>query len=352
MCGSVNHFLHAPQRSFSTVKNWPLTVIVGQNVIVKICIFCSSNTGGNIHEHSKEELCYENKPFFYHLKCHKWISQKTFEALSSPSSNPQRGRFSHHSVLRNGTVMLVLGGFNGVPLGDVLAYKLPIAVAEKSSVGGHCGGYNTDSSCKSDPECGWCTVGLRCLSLSQSASCEGVFSTGSCPGKCAVFTQCSSCLSFGNSHCGWCIQDSRCYPKTSPAGACQAVTNGNRESLRGWWGTEGQFRTSLNDCQSMDFPPGITVTESKETPNIFYPDGIRIAPASKIKILHTSGPNSEKMVRTQLTGFIYPFKYKSSEPWRAYQLYLLLTNAASSEAKLWLSTDDTKANIVSILTFT
>ena len=244
--------------------------------------------------------------------------------------------------------MLVVGGFSGVPLGDVLGYKLPISVAEKSSVGGHCGGYSTEKSCMDDPECGWCSTGPKCQN--KSDSCAVMLSVGTCPGQCAVYAQCSSCLSFGGTHCGWCVQDSRCYPIASPTGACQNVTIVNRESLRGWWGSAGQFLTSLNDCQRSDFPPGITVVENKAVQNYSFPDGVRIASKSAVTILEVTKvfPDSVQEVhRTQLIGFIYPFKNLSA-PWRLYELRLL-GNADYSEAKLWISTDDTEANIVSIL---
>ena len=308
-----------------------------------------SNTGGNVHKHNDEEICYENELFFYNLKCHKWIPRSTFEALSpSKSSSPRQGRFSHRAVLRNGTVMLVVGGFSGLPLGNVLGYKLPIAVARKSTIGGHCGGYSTETSCKNDPDCGWCSSSpTKCLSLGQSASCGISLLTGSCPGLCAVYTQCSSCLSFGDTNCGWCVQDSRCYPKGSPTGACQAVTNANRESLRGWWGNAGQFLTSLGECQNSDFPPGLTVVENKMTPNSSFPDGVRIASMSEVKILRVTEVSQDEVIATQLIGFVYPFK-NLSEPWKTYELYLVLGNARHSEAKLWLSTDETQANSVSI----
>lgn len=30
--------------------------------------------GGNIHIHHKEEKCYDEEIFFYHLGCHQWVS--------------------------------------------------------------------------------------------------------------------------------------------------------------------------------------------------------------------------------------------------------------------------------------
>lgn len=246
--------------------------------------------------------------------------------------------------------MLVVGGFSGLPLGDVLGFKLPKAAAEKSSAGAHCEGYSTEISCKEDPECGLCKASSKCLSLEKSSSCSAALITGSCPGPCAAYLQCSGCLSFGSTKCGWCVQDSRCYPIGSPTGACQPVSNSNQETIRGWWGSTGQFLTSLNQCRTTDFPPGITVVENVQTPNSSFPDGVRIVSRSEVKILRVGKSAVDEVRITQLAGFVYPFKYQSI-PWKVYELFLIVHNPINSEAKLWLSTDDTEANSVSVTYF-
>ncbi|XP_022797777.1 multiple epidermal growth factor-like domains protein 8 [Stylophora pistillata] len=302
--------------------------------------------GGNVHEHYNEEICYDNKALFYNLKCNKWIPASTFDALSPSDGIPQQGRFSHSALLRNGSVMLVTGGFAGLPLGDVLGYKLPVAIAAKSTAGGHCGGHSTQKSCQEDPECGWCSTSTECLSSDLSANCSGILSQGSCREPCTSYSQCSSCLSFGGSQCGWCVQDSRCYPINSPTGACQIVTDSNnREKVRGWWGNEGQFLTSLNQCKTMDFPPGLIVVEYREVPNITFPDAVRIIPESKTEILHLTIRSNHLRARvTEMIGFVYPFKFKTA-PWTSYTLSLVLDNIKDTEAKLWLSTDETESKV-------
>ena len=40
-----------------------------------------------------------------------------------------RGRFGHAAVLRDETTLLIVGGFNGVTLGDIVAFKMPGSVA-------------------------------------------------------------------------------------------------------------------------------------------------------------------------------------------------------------------------------
>lgn len=244
--------------------------------------------------------------------------------------------------------MLVVGGFSGLPLGDVLGFKLPIAIAEKSSSGGHCEGYSTEKSCIEDPECGWCSKSSKCLSLDQSASCSATLSTSSCPGPCAVHVQCSTCLLVGGAKCGWCVEDSRCYPRDSRTGACQTVTNSNVETIRGWWGDTGHFLTSPNECQTRDYPPGITVIENVEYPNSSFPDGVRIVSQSEVEIFREGV--LDKVRVTQLKGFVYPFRYQPV-PWKSYELYLVLINAGNGDVSLWLSTDDTEANSVSTASF-
>ncbi|XP_074634355.1 multiple epidermal growth factor-like domains protein 8 isoform X4 [Acropora palmata] len=303
-------------------RSFHSSVLVGDYLIIY---------GGNI----AEQQCYENKPFFYHLKCQKWISQEKIATLSPQSSNPQQGRFSHGAVLRRGNVMLVTGGFSGLPLGDVLGYKLPVEVAANNSDGRHCGDKSV-TSCKNDPLCGLCSSSSQCVS--QSGNCSGDLSLTLCQGQCAVFTECSSCLLFGGGNCGWCVQDSRCYPTASPSGACETPTSATSHSLRGWWGDSGQFLTSVNHCQTMDFPPGITVVENEAIVNDNLPDHVRIASLSEVKV--KVGDRG----RTQLTGFVYPFKYLSV-PFKGYALSLELSTVVKSEAKLWLSTDEREANI-------
>lgn len=236
--------------------------------------------------------------------------------------------------------MLVVGGFSGLPLGDVLGFKLPTAIAEKRTSGGHCEGYSIEKNCKEDPECGWCNTVSKCLSLDQSGSCSATLSMGSCPGPCAVHAQCRACLLVGNAQCGWCVEDSRCYPKDSPAGACHVV------SSQGWWGDTGNFLTSANECQTMDFPPGITVIENVQYPNSSFPDGVRIISTSEVTIFRAGVSSVDRVRVTQLKGFVYPFK-NQSVPWKSYELYLKVSNSRYSDATLWLSTDDTEANSVS-----
>lgn len=296
------------------------------------CLFFQTlggNTNEHDNEHGKKKKCHDNRLFFYHLKCQKWISSDIFKALSPSSSSTElHGRFSHQVVLRNGSVMLVVGGFSGQPLGDVLGYKLPTSlIADKNSTGRQCESYSGEKNCTDDPDCGWCGTGAKCFSQAQSGNCSVSLTTGSCPGLCAVFKQCGACLSFGSTTCGWCVQDSSCYPTGSPTGACQ--------TLKGWWGDSGQFLTSFNQCQSSDLPPGITVVEN---PHNSVPDNVMIALKTRVWVLHHSA--------VQLIGYIYPYNLSSLS--KDYKMVFYINNMASGKVEVWLSTDDTEASKVSV----
>ena len=43
---------------------------------------------------------------------------------------PKKGRFGHTAVVANGNIMFIIGGYSGQVLGDVIAYKVPDAIAD------------------------------------------------------------------------------------------------------------------------------------------------------------------------------------------------------------------------------
>lgn len=47
----------------------------------------------------------------------------------STNGMPAKGRFGHSAVAVNGNVMFIIGGYSGQVLGDLIAYKVPLAVA-------------------------------------------------------------------------------------------------------------------------------------------------------------------------------------------------------------------------------
>ena len=266
-----------------------------------------------MHTHHEDETCYSNEVYFYHLACHKWVPSSVFEILSPiPSStmNPRRGRFSHAVVVR-GTSMLVIGGYNGAPIGTMHAYKVPKAVAVvnitgTAVTGEHCGEYTIKVNCKGDPACGWCNNNSgKCMRVSNRDKCSSNFDLGECFGPCRTHAQCTSCISWSRSHpfgCGWCVQDSRCYPLDAVAGACKST-----KKWEGWWGSQGKFLTTADECRTKDFPPGLTVAWYERHEDYSQPDGV-----SHVSISLASFPPHKKdvftyVVRMRVFGFVYPF---------------------------------------------
>lgn len=73
------HAFHVEENYWSQVfyeqvvmenPNWPKqrayhsAVILGNYMVIY---------GGNYHEHHKAEICYDNRIYFYHLGCHRWV---------------------------------------------------------------------------------------------------------------------------------------------------------------------------------------------------------------------------------------------------------------------------------------
>lgn len=305
--------------------------------------------------HGDDETCYDNNVHFLNLKCRKWVSEAVFSelsAVSSQSTKPQRGRFSHVALLRD-SVLLIFGGYSGAPLGNMYAYKLPEAVTVVNRTGmaviaGHCNRYLTSEKCVPDPACGWCRSQGNCFAAQNSSKCSSGWQMDSCPGTCGVLSQCTSCLTWGSRHtpnCGWCVQDSRCYPVSSPMNACETPTSSNVNKLKGWWGVSGQFLTgSVDQCRSRDYPPGLIAIWHTDPANTTYPDEVTMVSTSKDNIAY-DGVLWTKFFNKTLVGFIYPFKYKTS-PWPTFFVRAKTNNAYLMSSTLYLSTDASKSKAV------
>lgn len=81
--------------------------------------------GGYTHRHNKEEICYDNQMYLYHLGCHTWVKQDVLGAMSESQYPKQQGVFAHAAAIRNGHTLLLVGGYHGNVNADLLAYTLP-----------------------------------------------------------------------------------------------------------------------------------------------------------------------------------------------------------------------------------
>lgn len=105
--------------------------------------------GGYSHRHNKEEICYDNQMYLYHLGCHTWVSPDVLghtppSAYQHQGYPKQQGVFAHAADVRAGNTLLVVGGYHGNVNADLLAYTLPQMLASRQ------GGLGCDSGLGSD----------------------------------------------------------------------------------------------------------------------------------------------------------------------------------------------------------
>jgi hypothetical protein len=187
---------------------------------------------------------------------------------------------------------MVVGGFSGISSSNFVAYKIPSNIIH------------------SDPN--------------------------STP-MCHLFSQCLPCLTWGSQNdfqCGWCVQDSTCYQRDSPSGACS--TN---PTTRGWWGNEGSFLTSVDQCRIQDNSPGLLSNIS------YIISGSRLDRMRITNPLRFSG-RSNTDVTVTWSGFIYPFLSRSVDD----PISLQLRAGLSKSVSLHLSIDELQANKVLFIT--
>lgn len=81
--------------------------------------------GGYTHRHNKEEICYDNQMYLYHLGCHTWVNQDVLGTNTNSQYPKDQGVFAHAATIRNGHTLLLVGGYHGNVNADLLAYTLP-----------------------------------------------------------------------------------------------------------------------------------------------------------------------------------------------------------------------------------
>lgn len=81
--------------------------------------------GGYTHRHNKEEICYDNQMYLYHLRCHTWINSDVLGMNPTQRYPKKQGVFAHAAAVRNDNTLLIVGGYHGNVNADLLAYTLP-----------------------------------------------------------------------------------------------------------------------------------------------------------------------------------------------------------------------------------
>lgn len=286
--------------------------------------------GGYSHRHNKEEICYDNQMYLYHLGCHTWINQDVLGTGNRSTYPKQQGVFAHAATVRNGNSLFIVGGYHGNVNADMLAYTLPamLLVGDESQFDPEavCPKHTKHSECLADPECGWCSADNVCYGRTIGANCTTNLQTTRCPGICPALGDCHSCLihgsgdnqepshsisnKFGLNQCTWCVQNARCHHKDDNYGVCGEETP---SQVPGWWGSKGTEVVSPKQCTELDRRPGLTFLKYLAPVNWTMPDDVRVVNATMVDFMipssttHTEqGLNGEIVAR--LMGFIRPPK--------------------------------------------
>lgn len=228
--------------------------------------------GGYSHRHNKEEICYDNQMYLYHLGCHAWINQEVFGA-NRTSYPKKQGVFAHAAVLRGSDSLLIIGGYHGSVNNDFLAFTLPDIMNPTKNLteSEKCTEYKSSTECIANPQCGWCSSDASCYGRSMS-NCFTNLQTTRCPGICSALRDCQSCLIHGSidsttaianklpiGKCTWCVQNTKCHQKNDyePCGESDVVEKIGYQ----WWGRNGIEIDEKQKCTMLDKPAGFTYTK-------------------------------------------------------------------------------------------
>ncbi|XP_028050046.1 multiple epidermal growth factor-like domains protein 8 isoform X7 [Monomorium pharaonis] len=300
--------------------------------------------GGYSHRHNKEEICYDNQMYLYHLGCHAWVSHDVL-GLNEGKANKdsrypkQQGVFAHAADVRNGNTLLLVGGYHGNVNADLLAYTLPPMLApgdtdfrEPEQI---CVNHKSLMECAANPECGWCSADETCYGRTIGSNCTTNLQTTRCPGVCPALGDCHSCLIHGQpgggwgtnfrgkksvsnklnlGTCTWCVQNARCHHKDDNYGVC-GLRDDTPSQIPGWWGSKGTEIIKVEECREMDKRPGLTFLQYKPPVNFSQPDSVAIVNATTVDFnIHSMhGGKTESTlggeIIARLTGFLRPPHY-------------------------------------------
>lgn len=258
--------------------------------------------GGYSHRHNKEEICYDNQMYLYHLGCHTWVNPDILGKSNDSRYPKQQGVFAHASAVRNENTLLLVGGYHGNVNGDLLAYTFPPMVAARKDAiyypEAACTRHKNYGECSADPECGWCSADEQCYGRTIGANCTTNLQTTKCPGICPALGDCHSCLIHGHpldqnmpmmsaahklglEECTWCVQNARCHHKDDNYGVC-GLQEDSPSQIPGWWGTKGTEVVKPEQCRELDKRPGLTFVKYHYPVNYSQPDSVAIINATTV----------------------------------------------------------------------
>lgn len=261
--------------------------------------------GGYSHRHNKEEICYDNQMYLYHLGCHTWVNPEILGKSSDSRYPKQQGVFAHAASVRNGNTLLLAGGYHGNVNGDLLGYTVPptIAAHDKANYDPEtaCPSHKNNAECLADPECGYCSVDGICYGRTVGANCTTNLQATRCPGICPALPDCHSCLIHGHNHlgkkpltsaahklglveCTWCVQNAKCHHKDDNYGVC-GLREDSPSQMPGWWGAKGTEVLRPEQCRELDNRPGLTFIKYHHPVNFSQPDHVMIINATTVSII-------------------------------------------------------------------
>ncbi|KAJ8978063.1 hypothetical protein NQ317_015870 [Molorchus minor] len=235
--------------------------------------------GGYSHRHNKEEICYDNQMYLYHLGCHTWVNPEILGKTNESRYPKQQGVFAHASGVRNDNTLLLVGGYHGNVNGDLLAYTVPPMIATRKGEvyepESACIRHRNYGECSGDPECGWCSADEQCYGRTVGANCTTNLQTTRCPGIL------SASHKLGLEECTWCVQNARCHHKDDNYGVC-GLQEDSPSQIPGWWGSKGTEIVKPSQCREFDRRPGLTFVKYHHPVNLSQPDHVAIINATTV----------------------------------------------------------------------
>ncbi|XP_039280047.1 multiple epidermal growth factor-like domains protein 8 isoform X2 [Nilaparvata lugens] len=321
--------------------------------------------GGYSHRHNREEICYDNQLYLYHMGCHTWVNHEILGSLEQASQYPKdQGVFAHGAAVRNGNTLLIVGGYHGNVNADLLAFTLPPSVASHDGQPFEpqhfCSRHQSLSGCTANPECGWCSVDSRCYGRTLGINCTTNLQTTRCPGVCPALADCHGCLLHGDpaadaptapssanppppppsvahklhlGQCTWCVQNARCHHKDDNFGVC-GLREDTPSQIAGWWGDKGTEVMNADTCRLLDRRPGLTFIIYKSPMNWTQPDYVSIVNATTADFGAMLGRGLSRMEQAiggeltgRLMGFLRPPPVWDSAPHQ--QLRICVAHASA-----------------------
>ncbi|XP_067940717.1 multiple epidermal growth factor-like domains protein 8 [Watersipora subatra] len=230
-----------------------------------------------------------------------------------------KGRHSHATVVVNGNLLLVVGGFRGTVLGDIWSYQvLPsISTSTNDPLYGKsiCSNYSHHEGCTADPECSWCPIPPHSGCVSRTITCQNQ-QLSLCSDVCSDLMDCYSCVvhsknitqpSYPSSReyvsCGWCIHDGTCQPLSELSGSCQ-VSSANTDS---WWKGETTLALNQSMCAGIENKPSGVRYAIYDGDDSALPDRVSSTKTANINL------GTESSSYSTARFYFHPYNLTSSE---------------------------------------